>query len=45
LVIAAPKGLKSFVFVWSARMLRSTRKRMRFFAPDFQSRQMIWKAV
>jgi hypothetical protein len=45
LVIAWPKGLKSLVLVWSARMLRSTRKRMRFFWPDFHSRQMIWKAV
>ena len=40
-----PNGLKSLVLVWSARMLRSTRKRMRFFAPDFHSRQMIWNAV
>jgi hypothetical protein len=44
-VMAAPNGLKSFVFVWSTRMLRSARKRMRFFTPAFHSRQMIWNAV
>jgi hypothetical protein len=45
LAIVAPKGRKSFTIVWSIRMLRSARNRMRFFRPAFQSRQMIWKAV
>ncbi|MOA20884.1 hypothetical protein D3C78_1413510 [compost metagenome] len=45
LVIAWPNGLKSLLRVWSTRMLRSARKRMRFFCLDFHSRQMIWKAV
>ena len=31
--IAAPNGRKSFTIVWSMSMLRSARKRMRFFLP------------
>ena len=32
-VIAPPNGLKSFVLVWSTRMLRSARNRIRFLTP------------
>lgn len=40
-----PERFEVVVLVWSARMFRSTRKRIRFFAPAFQRRQMIWNAV
>ena len=45
LAILPAKGRKSLTMVWSMRMLRSARKRMRFLRPAFQRRQMIWKAV
>jgi hypothetical protein len=45
LAMAPLKGRKSLTMVWSIRMLRSARNRMRFLAPLFHSRQMIWKAV
>ena len=45
LVITGPKGLKSLVMVWSARMFRSTRNSTLPTFPAFHSRQMIWKTV
>jgi hypothetical protein len=40
-----PEGLEVVGLGLVGRMLRSTRNRMRFLAPDFHRRQMIWKAV
>ena len=45
LAIAPLKGRKSLTMVWSIKMLRSAKNKMRFFAPLFHKRQMIWKAV
>jgi hypothetical protein len=45
LAMLLPNCLKSFTIVWSARMFRSTRNRIRFLRPAFHGLQMIWNAV